>query len=144
MWKLRSSLDHPGDAEEWFRSVGRLSENCVSYVAGKHSVVTEFRLAATCRGEEDLRHRFDVRDVELLELVDIGEDLVELAAIPLDFLGRQFQVRQFSDSQNIFTAYLQFPLPVRKIKSPVLLPIRNFYVIENEPVSSIPNRATVD
>src|ERR1700736_759798 len=139
MWKLRSSLDHPGDAEEGLRCVRGLRKDGVGDVAGKHSVVTEFQLVASCRGEEDLRHRFDVYDIELLELVNVGEDLVELAAIQLDFLRRQFQVRQLSDSQNFFAADLQFPLPLRKIKSPVLPPIRNFYVIENELVSSISN-----
>jgi hypothetical protein len=105
----RSSLDYPGDAKEGLRGIGRLREDCVSHVARKHSVVAKFRLIFTWCAEEDLRHWLDVCDVELLQLANIGEDLVELAAIELDFLGRQFQVRQLGDSQNIFTADRQFP-----------------------------------
>src|SRR5579864_891008 len=100
----RSSLDHPRNAKEGLGSVRGLRQNGVRNVARNQHVVTEFRMVFPGCSKEDLRHGLDVCDVELLEFADVGEDLIKLPAIELDFLGRQLEVRKLGDSQNVFTA----------------------------------------
>jgi hypothetical protein len=62
-------------------------------------------------GEEDLRHRFDAGDVELLKLADVGKNLVELAAIEFDFSGVSSRCASSATRNTSSRLIFNFALP---------------------------------
>ncbi len=43
-------------------------------------------------------------DVQFLELIDVGQDFIELAAVGVDLSGGEFEVRQLGYAYHFFAA----------------------------------------
>ena len=71
------------------------------------------RSAGLALVEQHLRHGLDVRDVNLVELADVGKDFVELTLVGRNLLGCEFHLREFGDSQHVVPAYFHRELRKR-------------------------------
>ena len=81
--------------------LGLGSGGCRTLSAGSRAAA----LVRTVRGlRAHLGHRLNTGDVQLLQLANVSEDLIQLAAVGLDFLRGQLQVRQLCDTQHFFAA----------------------------------------
>src|SRR5271168_1713650 len=97
-------------------------------------------MSITLGAEEHLRHRFYLRDIQLLELRNVSQDRVELLAVSVHLAWSKLQMSELGDSQDVLAADFHAGLePASAEQSNRFVAIGAARPVDSKEVKCVPN-----